>query len=256
MTVRRMRMACREPKACCFTTITIARCHLNVTSHVRQISISPCHSPARLQCRPLYSGLPNKTLYAFVTLSHSWPISCSSYQQLFHQLDRIWWDVDSTKFPLHCVVRPLLTTYPLGLNVPISTLVSNFSLCSSLIITDQVAYPLKNKVIFHQTARQNGFWTESHQKFPVVNLFLLYSHMQFNLLMWFWYMCTYIYIYIHIYINKYLGGKIKYLRELICITDFLTVHVCRSLFESTEIVGNKTYTENFQIDFSWLLEKK
>ena len=59
-------------------------------------------------------------------------------------------------FPLHCVVQALLTTYPLGLNVPISTLVSKFSLCCSFIVTDQVAYPLKNKLIFHKTVRQYG----------------------------------------------------------------------------------------------------
>ena len=107
-TIWYMRTACRKPKAnCCFSAIPIARCHLNVTLYVRQISILPCHSPARLQCRPLYLGLSKKTLYATVILSHSWPISCSSHQQLFHQLNCICWDADSIKFTLHCVVQPL-----------------------------------------------------------------------------------------------------------------------------------------------------
>ena len=151
--------------------------HLHVCNVVPFIRVSPTNPCTHLWPSPIRGQYP-----------------AHQYQQLLHQLNRIWCDVQSTKFPLNCVVQPLLTTYPLGLNVPISTLVSKFSLCSSLIVTYQVAYPLKNKVIFHQTARQNAFWMESHQQFPVVNLFLLCSRMQFNLLMSFWDIYIYIYI--------------------------------------------------------------
>ena len=37
---------------------------------------------------------------------------------------------------------------------------------------------------------------------------------------------------------------------------FLTAYDGRRLFESTEIAGNKTFTEIFQINFSWLLGKQ
>ena len=81
-------------------------------------------------------------------------------------------------------------------------------------------------------------------------------------------MYVYVYIYIYIYTHTHththtknlstndILGKVQYLRDLICIMDFLTAYVCRRLFESTEIAGNKTFTYNFQINFSWLLGKK
>jgi hypothetical protein len=36
----------------------------------------------------------------------------------------------------------------------------------------------------------------------------------------------------------------------------LTAYACRHLFESTEVAGNETFTEIFQINFSWFWGEK